>query len=327
MPGQQRHQRGAQMDEARGDDRAGEQAWQELTHDAPRLPPRTFVVVDDVVADDLARARRAPRTLPRPSNRARTRSDPDGSGAPAATRPRHADETRRGDRQGPIAAIDLALGYLLVNRLDLGEGARHIHPLLTLHNKVPPVNCRSPASRDMLRRLLERLFSSHRAPNPVRTSSFLATLALRPCCFSPGTRGSRSKVRDVDSDQMNSESHRPECAEPLHAVHPRRLGAAPRDDAADVVGVGPEATARLERARVGEGGRRHLPAALPAAQPPGGGDAGAPRGHCEVPRHHEREAALHHRCRGQRGGGEEHDVAPAAGPARASGPTIRGSIS
>jgi len=37
----------------------------------------------------------------------------------------------------------------------------------------------------MLRRLLERLFSSHRAPDTVRTSS-------SPCCFSPGTRGSRS---------------------------------------------------------------------------------------------------------------------------------------
>ena len=96
----------------------------------------------------------------------------------------HADDTRRGDRQGPIAAIDLPLRYLLVNRFDLGEGARHIHPLLTLHNKVPSVNCRGSGLWDMLRRLLERLFSSHRAPNTVRTSSS-RTLALRRAVSRP----------------------------------------------------------------------------------------------------------------------------------------------
>src|SRR4051812_29865060 len=126
-PWQKRHQRRAETDEAQRDDRAGKHARQELADDALRLPPRTAVVVNDVVVDDLARPHEAcacRHADPIDDERERISGTEPGRLHPRGNQP---DRSRRGYRQRSVAAIDFPLRDLLVNVGELAERARKVH--------------------------------------------------------------------------------------------------------------------------------------------------------------------------------------------------------
>ena len=106
----------------------------------------------------------------------------------------------------------------------------------------------------------------------------------------------------------------------------RRVGAAAGVHAADALRSGPRAVAGVERAGVGEGGRRDLPAAVAPAQPACRGDPGLHAATAKFLGTTKPRAAVHHRRRRQRRGGQEHHLASAAGAAGALARSSRASI-